>query len=50
VSRKIPSDQLSQQDVVPCFLLVRSGGREIEVPVKVIEQRTISFDALAEGR
>ncbi len=41
VSRKIPLDQHSQDDVVPHVLLVRDGGPAIEVPVKVIEQGTI---------
>jgi hypothetical protein len=50
VSRKIPPDQLSQEDVVPRVVLARCGGREIEVPVEVIEQGTIALDAIGKER
>ena len=45
VSRKVPADQLNQEDVLPCILRVRHRGQEVEVPVRVIEQGVISFDS-----
>ncbi len=48
VRRKVAEEQLSQDDLIPRLLQVTYRGHDIEVPVIVIEQGTISLDSVAQ--